>query len=59
MSGWTDGGSDFMSSGGFRMSGILGKIPVIGSIANMMLGNIGINYMPWWNAESGAKTKEP
>lgn len=57
--GWTDGGSDLMSSGGFRLSGLLGKIPVIGSLANMILGNIGINYMPWWNAESGVKTKEP
>ena len=59
MAGWTDSGSDIMSSGELRMSGLLGKIPVIGSIANMILGNIGINYMPWWNAESGAKTKEP
>lgn len=56
--GWTDGG-DIMSSGGLRLSGFLGKIPVIGSLANMILGNIGINYMPWWNAESGTKTKEP
>ena len=59
MAGWTDGGSDIMSSGGLRLSGLLNKIPVIGSIANMILGNIGINYMPWWNAESGTKTKEP
>lgn len=59
MAGWTDGGDDFMSSGGFRMSNLLGKIPVIGNLANMILGNIGINYMPWWNAPSGAKTKEP
>lgn len=39
-----------MSSGGFRVSSLLSKIPVIGNIANMILGNIGINYMPWWNA---------
>ena len=57
--GWTDGGSDLMSAGGFRISGLLDKIPVIGSLANMILGNIGINYMPWWNAESGTKTPEP
>jgi hypothetical protein len=56
--GWTDGG-DMMSAGGFRLSGLLNKIPVIGSLANMVLGNIGINYMPWWNAESGSKAKEP
>ena len=59
MKGWTDGGSDLMSIGGFRLSGLLGKIPVIGSLANMILGNVGINYMPWWNAESGTKTQEP
>lgn len=58
MSGWTDGG-DMLSQGGFRISEFLGKIPVIGSLANMVLGNIGVNYMPWWNAESGSKTKEP
>lgn len=56
--GWGDG-SDFMSAGGFRVAGLLNKIPLIGNIANMILGNIGINYMPWWNAESGAKTIEP
>lgn len=56
--GWTDGGSDFMSAGGFRVSGLLSKIPVIGNIANMILGNIGINYMPWWNAEKGAEARE-
>ena len=59
MAGWTDGGSDFMSAGGFRISDLLGKIPLVGGIANMILGNIGINYMPWWNASSGSKTKEP
>lgn len=59
MQGWTDGGSDFMSAGGLRLSGLLGKIPVVGNLANMILGNIGINYTPWWNAETGSKTKEP
>ena len=57
--GWQSG-SDFMSAGGFRLSGLLGKIPVVGSLANMILGNIGINYTPWWNAEAGANgAKEP
>lgn len=59
MHGWTDGGSDFMSAGGFRLTGLLSKIPGVGNLANMILGNIGINYMPWWNAESGSKTQEP
>lgn len=56
--GWGDG-NGFMDEGGFRASGFLNKIPMIGELANAMLGNIGINYMPWWNAESGTKTKAP
>lgn len=56
--GWGDG-SDILGAGGFRVSNALNKIPLIGNLANMILGNIGINYMPWWNAESGAKTVEP
>lgn len=59
MNGWTDGGSDLMSAGGIRVSDALSKIPLVGNIANMILGNIGINYMPWWDATSGTKGKEP
>ena len=59
MAGWTNGGTDFMSAGGLRISDALSKIPLIGNIANMILGNIGINYMPWWDATSGSKTTEP
>ena len=56
--GWGDG-SDFMGAGGFRATGFLDKIPLVGTIANMILGNIGVNYMPWWNAETGSKVTEP
>ena len=59
MAGWTNGGSDFMSAGGLRISDALSKIPLVGNIANMILGNIGINYMPWWDANNGSKTQEP
>lgn len=52
-SGWLD------ASSAWDMRSVLGNIPVIGKIADMILGNIGINYMPWWNASSGTKTKEP
>ncbi|MBP5784265.1 MAG: hypothetical protein J6W16_01605 [Methanobrevibacter sp.] len=45
-----------MSAGGFRVSSLMSKIPLIGDLMNMIIGNIGINYMPWWNAESGSKT---
>lgn len=57
--GWGSG-DDFMSSGGFRVSNLLGKIPVLGDLANMILGNVGINYTPWWNAKAGTDgSKEP
>lgn len=56
--GW-GGGDDVMTAGGFRISDILNKIPGVGTIANMILGNIGINYMPWWNPTSGTVTSEP
>ena len=53
MSGWTDGAAtDFRLTKWFGNSGL-------GELANMILGNIGINFMPWWNASSGANTKEP
>lgn len=51
--GWGD------SSTGFRVTDFLGKIPLIGDLAKNILGNVGINYMPWWNAESGSATTEP
>ena len=56
--GWT-GGSDLMTSGGLSISKLFGHIPVVGQLTNMLLGNVGINYMPWWNASSGTETKEP
>lgn len=56
--GWGEG-DDFMGSGGLRVSKLLSKIPVIGEVANMVLNNIGVNYMPWWDAGSGSLTKEP
>ena len=56
--GWGSG-SGLLESGGLRASGFLNKIPMIGELANSLLGNIGINYMPWWNPEEGAKTAAP
>lgn len=56
--GWGTG-SDIMSKGGFRISDMLGKLPGVGILTNMMLGNIGVNYMPWWDAPSGARTVMP
>lgn len=50
--GWGDGAD-------FRVGGLLTKIPVIGSVVNNILGNIGINYLPWWDAASGSRTMEP
>lgn len=56
--GWTSGG-DSWSNGGFRVTNIFNAIPGVGQLANMLLGNIGINYMPWWDAKSGTSTKAP
>lgn len=57
MGGWTSGG-DFSS--GFRISGLLSKIPGIGGMLDTLLGNIGINYMPWWSPKAGTEAaKEP
>lgn len=58
MGGWTSGGGDFSS--GFRISGLLSKIPGIGGMLDTLLGNIGINYMPWWSPKAGTEAaKEP
>lgn len=54
MAGWTDG-----EATGFRASGLLSKIPAIGNMVNKVLGNIAINYMPWWDPINGTKVKEP
>lgn len=35
------------------------KIPVIGDALKNILGNIGVNYTPWWDAEKGVVTPEP
>lgn len=52
--------SDIMSAGGFRASNLLGKIPGISKLANLLLGNIGINYTPWWDAAAGTgSAREP
>lgn len=56
--GWGDG-SDFMGAGGFGISDLLNSIPGVRKLANMMLGNIHVDYMPWWNAESGSRASAP
>lgn len=56
--GW-GGGEGMLGSGEFRISKLLGNVPVLGSILNMIFGNIGINFMPYWDANNGTKTKEP
>lgn len=52
--GWT-GGSNSIGIGNSFVS----KIPIIGGILNNILGNVQINFMPWWNAQSGAMTESP
>ena len=58
MAGWGST-SDIMSTGGFNVSKLFNKIPVIGDLAGTLLNNIGINYMPWWDAASGTNTTSP
>ena len=56
--GWGDG-SDFMGAGGYNISGLLNNIPGVGTLANMILGNIYVDYMPWWNAATGSRASAP
>lgn len=51
--GW-DGGKAISVGNSF-----LSKIPVIGGILNNVLGNIQINYMPWWDSGKGSGTQPP
>ena len=51
--GWTTGSNEF------SITGLLGKIPIAGSLLKSTLGNISVNYLPWWDAEAGRKTAEP
>lgn len=56
MPGWTGG-----SSTGMRLTSLLNtnSLPGIGKLINGILGNVAVDYLPWWNAESGSATKEP
>lgn len=53
--GWLDANSQ-LSLGKI---GIINNIPIIGKLLDFALGNIGIDYMPWWKADSGSSTREP
>lgn len=52
--GWLDGNSSISF-----MPDFIKNVPIVGSIVNKLVGNVGIDYMPWWNPDSGAQTKEP
>lgn len=54
--GWTGA-----KSTGMRLTQMLkiDSIPLISNLLNGLLGNIAIDYLPWWNSEAGASTKEP
>jgi len=51
--GWTTGSNEF------SITGLLGKIPLAGTLLKNTLNNISVNYLPWWDAEAGHKTAEP
>jgi len=48
--GWV-GGTNAL---GITNNTFLTKIPIIGDILKNVLGNVQINFMPWWDAEKGA-----
>jgi hypothetical protein len=50
--GW--GGSSIGIENTFLM-----KVPGLDKILKSIFGNVRINYMNWWDAESGSKTEEP
>lgn len=54
--GWTGANST-----GMRLTSLLkmDSLPMVGKMLNGIFGNIAIDYLPWWNAEAGSKTKEP
>ena len=37
----------------------LQKVPVLDKIVKHIFGNVRINFMNWWDAETGSKTEEP
>lgn len=37
----------------------LDNIPFLGNMIKGILGNIAIDYLPWWDADAGSKTREP
>ena len=51
--GWTTGSNEF------SITGLLGKIPIAGTLLKNTLNNISVNYLPWWDAEAGHRTAEP
>lgn len=55
----SDGTPGWDVGAGFRVGGLLTKVPVIGDVLKNILGNIGVNYTPWWDAEKGVVTPEP
>ena len=52
--GWKGNGSGVLG-----ISGLLTKIPGIGEILNNIIGNIRINYMPYWDSDKGSQTPPP
>ena len=55
----SDGTPGWEAGTGFKVGGLLTKIPLIGSMLSNILGNIGIHYMPWWDSDAGIKVPEP
>ena len=51
--GWSDGGKLEL------VNTFLGNVPVLGSLLKSVLGNVRVNFLPWWNSNEGHGTAEP
>lgn len=51
--GWTDGGKLEL------VNQFLGNVPMLGSLLKSILGNVRVNYLPWWDSNAGHGTAEP
>ena len=51
--GWSDGGRLEL------VNTFLGNVPVLGSLLKSVLGNVRVNYLPWWDSNAGHGTPEP
>jgi|SRR5574344_1703044 hypothetical protein len=52
----SEGDKGWAGTGAVDVTGQISKLPWIGSIVKSILGNVRINFMPWWDSEEGSQT---